>query len=71
MWATIPCATTACCSSLSDQRASGTPPRGQLTRQGFDGDDDSGGKAGRPPAPRQLLEAWHYEPDPLELQKLG
>jgi hypothetical protein len=62
IWATSLCATTACCRSVSAQRANGTPLRGQFTCEGLDGDDDPGGKAGRPPASRQFLEVWQSVP---------
>src|SRR5713226_5839212 len=58
IWATSPCATAACCRSLSDQRASGNPRwAGNSHARALTATTTLGGKAGRPPAPRQLLEA--------------
>src|SRR5213594_754082 len=63
IWATSPCATTACCSSLSDQRASGNPRcAGSSHARALTATTTLGGKAGRPPAPRLFLEARHSVP---------
>src|SRR4030095_16248609 len=63
IWATSPCATTACRRSVSAQRANGTPRcAGSSHARALTATPTLGGQAGRPPASRQFLESGQSVP---------